>query len=149
NMMEGYREGLDNVAKKMGAESNDAFKKQANEKASRLGPFLGGLGIGVNEIEGGLRKMIFNKTGWGGDRVRNFEANEIASPQVSQSDVASTWNWKGWESLLQPSFYLSNAGKMMPIIAGSAATSALTEGGGVPEYIGWIGSAGQYIPVLL
>lgn len=143
-MMEGYREGLDAVAKKMGAESNEAYKKQANDKAKAIGPFLGGLGMSMNEIEGGLTKMIFNKTGWGGEKTRHFEAQEIASPQISQSDVAATWNMKGWESIKNPDFYLSGVGKMVPVIAGAAAATTLTEGAGAPEYISWLASAGLF-----
>jgi hypothetical protein len=144
NMMEGYQEGMNDVAKKMGAESNEAWKKMANEKANRVGPFWGSMGMTGNAIMSGLTKWWFNKTGWGGEKVRNFEATEIASPQVSQSDVAATWNWKGWESLLNPNFYLSSVGGNVPVLAGAAGVGLATEGAGLPEYIGWLSSAGLF-----
>ena len=144
NMVEGYGEGMDNVAKKMGVESSAAWMKQANEKAKRVGPLWGSLGMALNEVEGGLRKMVFNKTGWGGEDMRHFEAKEIASPQISQSEVAATWNWKGWESVLDPNFYLSGVGKMVPVIAGTAAISLATEGTGAPAYIEWLASGGLF-----
>lgn len=144
NMMEGYQEGMMGIAKKMGAESNAAFQKQANEKAKKQGAFLGSAASATNELMSGLTKMIFNKTGWGGDRVRNFESQEIAAPQVSQSDVAATWNWKGVESLINPNFYLSGVGGMVPVIAGGAAVGIATEGTGVPEYVGWLANAGLF-----
>lgn len=144
NMMEGYQEGMTDIAKKMGAESNAAFQKQANEKARKQGAFLGSAASATNELMSGLTKMVFNKTGWGGDRVRNFESQEIAAPQVSQSDVAATWNWKGVESLINPNFYLSGVGGMVPVIVGGAAVGIATEGTGVPEYVGWLANAGLF-----
>jgi hypothetical protein len=144
NMVEGYHEGMDDIAKKMGAESNAAWKRMANEKAAGIGPLWGSLGMELNDIEGGLRKVVFNKTGWGGEKMRHFEAADIAAPNISQSDIAAGWNWKGWESLIQPSFYLSGVGKMVPIIAGGAAIEAATEGAGTPEYISWLANAGLF-----
>src|ERR1700743_2475582 len=144
NMMEGYQEGMDGIAKKMGAESNAAWMKRANDRAKIAGPLWGSLGSSLNEIESGLIKMVFNKTGWGGEKVRNFEASDIASPSVSQSDVAATWNFKGWESLLNPNFYLSSVGQMVPVIAGGAAVELTTEGAGTPEYISWLANAGLF-----
>jgi hypothetical protein len=140
----GYREGMDGIAKEMGAETNEAFKRQANAKAEAQGPFFGSLAASTNALMSGLTKMVFNKTGWGGDHVRNFEASEIASPNASQSDVAATWNWKGYESLVNPNFYLSGLGGMVPVIAGGAAVTATTEGSGLPEYVGWLANAGLF-----
>ena len=143
-MMEEYKNGEEAIAVKMGAESNAAWKKMADQKAKSTGAFWGSLGASGNALMSSITKMVFNKTGWGGEKVRNFEAQEIASPQVSQSDVAATWNWKGYESLINPNFYLSNVGAMVPVIAGGAAISATTEGAGLPEYVGWLASAGLF-----
>lgn len=143
-MLAEYKNGEDAIAEKMGAETNVAWKKMADQKATSTGAFWGSLGASGNALMSSVTKMVFNKTGWGGQKVRNFEAQEIASPQVSQSDVAATWNWKGYESLLNPNFYLSNVGGMVPVIAGGAAVSAITEGGGLPEYVGWLASAGLF-----
>lgn len=143
-MMVDYAKGENAVAQKMGAETNAAWKKMADQKATSTGAFWGSLGASGNALMSNITKMVFNKTGWGGQKVRNFEAQEIASPQVSQSDVAATWNWKGYESLLNPNFYLSNVGGMVPVIAGGAAISAATEGAGLPEYVGWLASAGLF-----
>lgn len=143
-MTEGYQEGMNDVAKKMGAENNEAWKQQANRKAEISGPLWGSLAMSTNSVASGLTKMIFNKTGWGGDRLRHFQAEEMASPSVEQSDVAATWNWKGWESLTNPNFYLSGLGKMVPVIAGAAAVTATTEGAGLPEYVGWLSNAGLF-----
>ena len=139
-----YEEGVTGVAQKMGAESNDAWKRQANAKATGRGAFFGSLESSTNSLMSGMTKMFFNKTGWGGDRVRNFESHEIAEPQVSQSDVAATWNWKGIESLVNPNFYLSGVGGMVPVIAGAALVGTATEGEGVPEYISWLSGAGLF-----
>lgn len=143
-MVEGYQKGIEDVGKSMGVETNEQLKALSNAKAQAQGPLWGSLSSSTNALMSGLTKMIFNKTGWGGDRVRNFEANEIASPDVSQSDVAATWNWKGYESLVNPNFYLSGLGSTIPVIAGAAAVTATTEGGGLPEYVGWISSAGLF-----
>lgn len=143
-MVKDYQDGMNAVAAKMGAETNEAWKKYANKAAERVGPFWGSLGASTNSLVSGLTKMIFNKTGWGGEKVRHFQAQEIASPQISQSDVAATWNWKGLESLVHPNFYLSGLGASVPVIAGAAAVTATTEGAGLPEYVGWLASAGLF-----
>jgi hypothetical protein len=143
-LIDGYQDGMNEVAKKMGAESNEAWKHIANKKAEIAGPLWGSLAMSTNSVASGLTKMIFNKTGWGGDRLRHFEAEEIASPSAEQSDVAATWNWKGWESLMNPNFYLSGLGKMVPAIGGAAAVTATTEGAGLPEYVGWLANAGLF-----
>jgi hypothetical protein len=144
NMMEGYQEGMDSVSKKILGDQADAIAKANNDRAKEYGPLLGGLVSTTNELASGLTKMIFNKTGWGGDRVRNFQADEIAAPNIDQSDVAATWNWKGWESTLNPNWYLSGIGKMMPMIAGGVVVGALTEGEGIPEYMEWLGNGGLW-----
>lgn len=143
-MMKGYHEGLDKVAKKMMGDQEAASMAQANKKAKSYGPLLGSLVSESNELAAGLTKMIFNKTGWGGGAVRNFQADEIAGPGINQSDVAATWNFKGWESLLRPNFYLSGVGKMVPVIAGGAAVSFATEGEAVPGYVEWLANAGLF-----
>lgn len=144
NMVEGYQEGLDKVAQKMLGDQAAASMAQSNRKAKSYGPLLGSLVSETNELAAGLTKMIFNKTGWGGAAVRNFQADEMAGPNINQSDVAATWNLKGWESLLNPSFYLSGLGKMVPVIAGGAVVSATTEGEGIPEYVNWLANAGLF-----
>lgn len=143
-MMADYSKEQNDIATKMGAESSAAWKKIANEKANRVGPFWGSFGMSMNAIHEGLTKFIFNKTGWGGDKMRSFESQDISSPQVAQSDVAATWNWKGWESLLNPNFYLSGLGQNVPVIAGAGAVTLATEGTGMPEYIGWLANAGLF-----
>lgn len=144
NMMEGYEEGMDSIAKKMLGEQGAAEMKQANEKAKKQGAFVGSLLGATNEMASGFSKFIFNKTQWGGERVRHFEANEIAAPDINQSDVAATWNWKGIESLKDPNFWMSKIGAMVPVIAGTVAIGAATEGEGIPAYVSWLSSAGLF-----
>lgn len=144
NMIEGYEEGLDAIAKKMGGEQVAATMKQANEKAKRIGAFWGSAGESINELSSALSKFIFNKTQWGGEKVQYYEAQEIASPSISQSDVAASWNWKGIESLKDPNFWLSKMGSMVPVIAGASAVGLATDGAGMPEYIGWLANAGLF-----
>lgn len=144
NMIEGYEEGLDAIAKKMGGEQVAATMKQANEKAKRIGAFWGSAGESINELSSALSKFIFNKTQWGGEKVQYYEAQEIASPSISQSDVAASWNWKGIESLKDPNFWLSKTGSMVPVIAGATAVGLATDGAGMPEYVGWLANAGLF-----
>lgn len=144
NMIEGYEEGLDAIAKKMGGEQMAETMKQANEKAKRIGAFWGSAGESINEMSSALSKFIFNKTQWGGEKVQYYEAQEIASPSISQSDVAASWNWKGIESLKDPNFWLSKTGSMVPVIAGASAVGLATDGAGMPEYVGWLANAGLF-----
>lgn len=144
NMMEGYQEGLDGVAKKMGLESEAATMKFANEKAKNLGAFWGSAGASVSALSSAMSKFVFNKTQWGAKNVQYYEAGEIASPSVEQSRVAASWNWKGLESLKDPNFWLSKVGSMVPVIAGGSAIGLATDGAGMPEYIGWLANAGLF-----
>jgi hypothetical protein len=139
-----YNEGLIDVGKRMGIESETALKKYSNEKAQRVGAFYGSLGSSLNDLSSAFSKYLFNKTQWGGDRVRQYQAEEIASPSMSQSDVAASWNWKGIESLKDPNFWLSKVGSMVPVIAGASAVGLATEGAGLPEYVGWLANAGLF-----
>lgn len=143
-LLQEYKSGAEKVGEKLGAESNEAWKNIANQKAESTGAFWGSLGMSTNSLMEGLNKWWFNKTGWGGDKVRHFEAQDIASPQISESDQAASWNWKGIESLVNPNFYLSGIGQNIPVIAGAAAIGATTRGAGLPEYIEWLASAGLF-----
>jgi hypothetical protein len=143
-LLEDYRKQQDDVAKQMGAENNEAWKRSANERAKAEGAFFGSLKSSANDMIEGMTKWFFGRTGWGGDNVRWFEAKDVAAPQASQSDVAATWNWKGWESLLNKNFYLSKLGASVPALAGGVAVGVATGGEGVPEYIGWLANAGLF-----
>ena len=144
NMVEGYEEGLNDITKRMGTESEASYMKQANEKAKRVGAFWGSVGTSLNDLSSAFSKFMFNKTQWGGNKVRYYEAQQIASPQISQSQVADTWNWKGLESLKDPNFWLSKTGAMVPVIAGAGAVGAVTEGEGIPSYVSWLANAGLF-----
>jgi len=144
NMMEGYQEGMDDIAKRIGGEQVAASMKQSNQEAKKYGAFLGSLVESTNGLAAGFSKFIFNKTQWGGENVRNFEAKEIAAPSISQSDIAATWNWKGLESLKDPNFWMSKIGSMVPVIAGAVAVSSVTEGEGIPHYVSWLANAGLF-----
>lgn len=143
-MMEGYEKGLKDIASKMGAESEASFQKEANEKAKSVGAFWGSVGSSINDLTGAFSKFIFNKTQWGAKNVQYYEAQEIASPQIEQSQIAASWNWKGIESLKDPNFWLSKTGSMVPVIAGAGAIGLATDGSGLPEYVGWLANAGLF-----
>lgn len=144
NMMEGYEKGLRGVEKKMGLESEAATMRIADDKAKKAGAFWGSLGGSLNDLTGAFSKFIFNKTQWGQKNVQYYEGQDIASPQIGQSQIAASWNWKGLESLKDPNFWLSKTGAMVPVIAGASAVGLATEGAGMPEYVGWLANAGLF-----
>lgn len=144
NLMARYHGGLNDIAIGMGMDSNEAWQKQADQKAKSVGAFWGSAGGAINDLSGAMSKFMFNKTQWGAKNVRYYEANDLASPKIEESQVAAAWNWKGLESLKDPNFWLSKAGSMVPVIAGGSAIGLATDGAGLPEYVGWLANAGLF-----
>jgi hypothetical protein len=144
NLLKRYEGGLNDIAIGMGIDSNEAWQKQANDKAKSVGAFWGSVGGSMSDLTGAFSKYWFNKTGWGAKNVQYYEAQDISSPNIQQSQVAAAWNLKGVESLKDPNFWLSKAGSMVPVIAGGSAIGLLTDGAGMPEYIGWLANAGLF-----
>lgn len=144
NLIKRYEGGLNDIAIGMGMDSNEAWQKQANDKAKSVGAFLGSVGSSLNDLTGAFSKYWFNKTQWGQKNVQYYEAQDISSPSIEQSQVAASWNWKGIESLKDPNFWLSKIGSMVPVIAGGSAIGLATDGAGMPEYIGWLANAGLF-----
>lgn len=139
-----YEEGYNKIPGKVLGDQAAEFEKQASAKAKAVGPFWESVGASTNEMYSAFSKLLFNKTQWGGDQVRYFEAQESSSPQASQSDEAKRWNWKGVESLVDPKFWAAKIGGMVPVLAGAAAVSALTEGEATPAYVSWLANAGLF-----
>jgi hypothetical protein len=139
-----YQEGAEAIAEKMGAENNAAWRKDANEKAANVNPFWAGLGLSMDGLSEGLSKGFFSLTGWGGDNVRHYEAKEIATPSISESDQVLAWNEEGIEAMKDPNYFLFNAGQSVPVIAGAGAVGLATRGAGLPDYIEWLTSAGLF-----
>jgi len=144
NLVKRYEGGLNAIAIGMGIDSNEAWQKEADKKAKSVGAFWGSVGGAMSDLSGAMSKYVFNKTQWGQKNVQYYEAQDISSPQIEQSKVAASWNWKGLESLKDPDFWLSKAGSMVPVIAGASAVGLATDGAGMPEYIGWLASAGLF-----
>lgn len=139
-----YQDGYNDIPKKVLGEQDAAVMKQANKNAENVGPFWASVGGSTNDLSSAFSKFLFNKTQWGGNNVRYFQAQESSSPQISQSDVAKRWNWKGVESLGDPKFWAAKIGGMVPVLAGGAAITAATEGEGIPAYISWLANAGLF-----
>lgn len=139
-----YDEGYNKIPAKVLGDQAAEFEKQASAKAKAVGPFWASVGASTNEMYSAFSKLLFNKTQWGGDQVRYFEAQESSSPQASQSDEAKRWNWKGVESLADPKFWAAKIGGMVPVLAGAAAVSAVTEGEAAPAYVSWLANAGLF-----
>jgi hypothetical protein len=144
NLIQRYEGGLSDIAIGMGMDSNEAWQKQADQKAKSVGAFWGSAGGAINDLSGAMSKFMFNKTQWGAKNVRYYEAQDLASPKIEESQVAAAWNWKGLESLKDPNFWLSKAGSMVPVIAGGSAIGLATDGAGLPEYVGWLANAGLF-----
>jgi hypothetical protein len=138
-----YQGGLDKVRDTLLDDQQKAYMDEANKKAKGHS-FMRSLGSSIGGLQSGVSKFIFNKTGWGGDKVRYFESQEMSSPQATQSDEAKRWNWKGVESLTNPDFWLSGVANNVPVLAGGAAISAATDGSGLPAYVGWLANAGLF-----
>ena len=139
-----YQKGADDIVKKMGAENNELWKKDANEKASNVNWFWSGLGVSMNGLSEGVSKGFFSLTGWGGDNVRHYEAQDIASPSISESDQVLAWNKEGLTAIKHPNYFLFMAGQAAPVVVGGAAVGLATRGAGVPNYIEWLINAGLY-----
>ena len=144
DLIKRYEGDLNDISIGMGMDSNEAWQKQANQKAKSVGAFWGSAGSSLNDLTGAFSKFWFNKTQWGQKDVQYYEGQDIASPNIAQSQVAAAWNWKGVESLKDPNFWLSKIGSMVPVIAGGSAVGLLTDGAGMPEYIGWLANAGLF-----
>lgn len=144
NLIKRYEGGLNDIAVGMGMDSNEAWQKEADKKAKSVGAFWGSVGGSMNDMASAFSKYVFNKTQWGAKDVRYYESQDISSPQIEQSKISASWNWKGLESLKDPNFWLSKAGSMVPVIAGASAVGLATDGAGMPEYVGWLANAGLF-----
>lgn len=123
---------------------SDALGHDADQRAEKQGAFFGSLKQASNEMAGSFYKWFFDKTGWGGDNMRMFQAEDLSKAPVTESDQAKNWNWQGAKSLLQPKFYASKVGAMLPVMAPAAIVTGLTEGAGLPESVQWLASAGVF-----
>lgn len=115
---------------------------RADEKAKRLGGLWASFSDELDGMQTAFSKMLFDKTQWGGQSVEMYQAKRSANIPMTQSDEARKWNWQSVRSLADPNFYGSSVGPYIPIIAGAAAVTAATKGAGMPEYVGWIATAG-------
>lgn len=123
---------------------NEGLKLSADERAERQGAFFGSAKQSADEMAGAFYKWFFDKTGWGGDNMRMFQANAMAEIPVTEAEQAKAWNWQGAKSLLKPQFYASKVGAMIPVIAPAALASVVTEGAALPESVQWLAGAGVF-----
>lgn len=119
---------------------------EANVRAGGgpINAFFGSWNQAFAEQRKALYNWYFSKTGWDGDNARMYQAQDIAKLPITSADVARGWNWEGAQSLLNPSFLMSQVGNMIPIMAPAAVASAITEGAGLPNAVEWAASAGIF-----